>query len=184
MTKCALVIGHTAAKSGARNAVYNISEFEFNERLINDLVSTLHDPIETPTIEPNVVYRKTYSELPNDVNAINPDFVVSFHCNAYNTVASGTETLYYHSSTKGKAIAKIFQDNIVHVLGLSNRGVKGKGTEDRGGYLLRYTKAPAVLLEPFFIDNVKDYDRVISVYDEFLQALRKSLFETVDYLGG
>jgi len=184
MKKCALVVGHTAARSGARNAVYNISEFQWNDRLVHLLADSLHDPIEEPTLETEIIYRATYNQLPNDVNAVNPDFVVSFHCNAYNQQASGTETLYYHSSTKGKAIAQIFQDNIVSVLRLPDRGIKPKGAEDRGGYLLRYTKAPAVLLEPFFIDNVKDYDRVTIIFQNYLQALRKSLFETVDYLEG
>ncbi|KKK66742.1 hypothetical protein LCGC14_2961020, partial [marine sediment metagenome] len=31
--------------------------------------------------------------------------------------------------------------------------------EDRGGYLLRYTKAPCILAEPFFIDNNDDLAR-------------------------
>jgi N-acetylmuramoyl-L-alanine amidase len=184
MVKCALVIGHTDAKSGAHNSVYNVAEFDWNKKLVNNLVESIYGPIDEPELECEVVYRKTYTQLPFDVNALNPDFVVSFHCNAYNTVASGTETLYYHSSVRSKTIAQIWQDNMVSVLKLPDRGIKPKGTEDRGGYLLKYTNAPCILLEPFFIDNVKDYDRVTMIYQLYLQALRKSLFETVGYLEG
>ena len=40
-----------------------------------------------------------------------------------------------------------------------NLGVKPKKSEDRGGYLLRYTHAPCVIAEPFFIDNDEDLAR-------------------------
>jgi N-acetylmuramoyl-L-alanine amidase len=171
--KIALVIGHTKNSPGACNNNYQTCEFPFNEKLVKDLadrVANKHD------IE--IVYRDTYSGLPDKINALYPKFIVSFHCNAFNKRATGTETLYYHSSTKGKAIAEIFQKNLVSTLGLSDRGIKPKSAEDRGGYVLRYTKAPCVLLEPFFIDNDSDYLNVMMKYENFLWALEKSLDES------
>ena len=72
--------------------------------------------------------------------------------------------MYYHKSKQGKAIAQIFQNNMLSALGLSNRGLKPISAEDRGGYLLRYTNAPCVLIEPFFIDNNSDFDIVMNSY--------------------
>lgn len=171
--KIALVVGHKANSPGACNNNHQICEFEFNEKLVKDLaarVANKHD------IE--IVYRDTYSGLPGKINSLWPKFIVSFHCNAFNKTATGTETLYYHKSSKGEEIAKIFQKNMVAALGFRDRGIKPKSTEDRGGYLLRYTNAPCVLIEPFFIDNDSDYLTVISKYENFLWALEKSLDES------
>jgi len=63
------------------------------------------------------------------------------------------------------------------VLGLPNRGIKPKGTEDRGGYVLRYTNAPCIISEPFFIDNDLDLLLVRNRYDNFVAALIKSFKE-------
>jgi len=57
-------------------------------------------------------------------------------------------------------MAEILLSHLVDHLELTNRGIKPKTSEDRGGYLLRYTKAPCVIAEPFFIDNDDDLARV------------------------
>ena len=170
-----LVVGHKADSPGACNANKGICEFPFNDVLISELANRVSSKY---TIE--IVYRDTYRGLPDKIDALNPDFIISFHCNAFNTKATGTETLYYHTSKAGAKIANIFQSNIVSALGLKNRGLKPVTSEDRGGYVLRYTNAPCVLIEPFFIDNDSDYDIVINNYENFLIALEKSLDESVD----
>jgi len=150
---CALVIGHKKSSPGATNAKTDLSEFDFNE----NLAIRIEDKIQGARIQR--IYRRTYSELPGDINALGPDFIVSLHCNAFNKKVSGTEVLYYHKSQKGKHMAEILLDHLVQHLGLPNRGIKPKTAEDRGGYLLRYTDAPCVIAEPFFIDNDRDLAR-------------------------
>lgn len=59
----------------------------------------------------------------------------------------------------GEKIARILLDNLVGYLKLPSRGIKPRTAEHRGGYLLRYTKAPCVISEPFFIDNDSDFVR-------------------------
>jgi len=168
--RIALIIGHKKTRPGACNDYYGICEFEFNEQLAQDVSAACN-------FENFIVYRRTYSQLPGDVNGLNPDVVVSLHCNAFNQKATGTEVLYYHTSTKGKQIASVFQKNIVNTLNLADRGIKPKGVEDRGGYILRYTHAPCVILEPFFIDNNNDLEIVRNNYDAFVGALIKSFKE-------
>jgi N-acetylmuramoyl-L-alanine amidase len=181
MKKCVLVVGHKETSPGACNETYNICEFAFNDNLIEQIRTSLVDAIDPDGgIEIVVVYRDTYKGLPSKINDLNPDFVVSFHCNAFNKKVSGTETLYYKSSKRGKKIAELFQNNMVQVLGLSNRGIKPKGSEDRGGYLLRYTNAPAVLIEPIFIDNDSDFEHFTMKRQLFITAIQKSLFEAAD----
>lgn len=148
----AIVIGHSTKSKGACNEDQKLYEYDFN----NNLAQMIQHGLSQSNIDVALVYRGTYKRLPNDVNKINPDFIVSLHCNAYNKKVSGTETLYYHRSTRGKQLASIVQKELVNVLGLKNRGIKPKDSEDRGGYLLKNTKAPCVITEPFFIDNNED----------------------------
>jgi N-acetylmuramoyl-L-alanine amidase len=147
---CALVIGHKKNSPGAGNDRAGIHEFEFNENL------AIRIEKKTQNTKIQRVYRRTWGELPDDINELGPDFVLSLHCNSYNGQASGTEVLYYHRSKIGKNIAKILQKHLVTFLELRDRGIQPKTSEDRGGNLLRYTKAPCVIAEPFFIDNDED----------------------------
>jgi hypothetical protein len=91
--------------------------------------------------------------------------------------ASGTEVLYYHKSENGKKMAKILLNHLVEYLKLPNRGVKPKTVEDRGGPLLRYTKAPCVIAEPFFIDNNSDLVRVQEDLDGLAVVYAKAIDE-------
>ena len=150
---CALVIGHKKNSPGVVNIKADLSEFDFNEKL----AFLIEEKVQKTKIQR--VYRRTYMELPDDINTLSPNFVISLHCNAFNTKASGTEVLYYHGSEKGKKISEILLNHLSGYLNLPIRGIKPKTAEDRGGYLLRYTKAPCVIVEPFFIDNDDDLAR-------------------------
>jgi N-acetylmuramoyl-L-alanine amidase len=151
--KCALVIGHKKTSPGAVNPNTGTKEFDFNEGLAISIEEKI------TSMEVQRIYRRTYKDLPEDINQYDPHFTVSLHCNAFNQEVSGTEVLYYYKSQKGKRMAEILQNALVEYLELPNRGVKPKTSEDRGGYLLRYTKAPCVIAEPFFIDNDNDLTR-------------------------
>lgn len=168
---CALVIGHKKSSPGAVNPRTGLSEFVFND----DLSRRIEEKVQG--VEVQRVYRRTYQELPEDINALGPDFIVSLHCNAFNGKASGTEVLYYHRSSKGRAIAEVLLRHLVNYLGLPNRGLKPCTAEDRGGYLLRYTKAPCVIAEPFFIDNDRDLARAQEDLDGLASAYARAIEE-------
>jgi len=108
--------------------------------------------------------------MPKKINALKPDLIISFHCNAYNNTVSGTEVLYYHGSDQGKKYADAMRNMIINVLKLPDRGSKPIDTEDKGGYLLKYTKAPCILIEPFFIDNHRDLAQAKNKEKELVQA--------------
>lgn len=182
--KCALVIGHKASSPGAVNENSGVSEFEFNEDLSIRIENHYND---NPDLYKNVeivrVYRKTnYENLPHEINELDPDFIVSLHCNAYDEPegipeATGTEVLYYHTSEKGKKIAQILQRHLIDALGLKDRGIKPKNSEARGGYLLKTTKAPCVIAEPFFIDNDSDFEKakanIVYLAGEYASAIEE-----------
>ena len=166
--KIAIVIGHSIRHPGAVNKHSGVTEYEYNEQL-----ATIIKTISRLDIE--IIYRHSYVGLPKKINKKNPDYIISLHCNAYNTKASGTETLYYYKSKKGKILAERMQSAMLDALFLTDRGIKAKTTDDRGGYLLKYTKAPCVILEPFFIDNDSDYTRGMNLIEELAYTINKEL---------
>lgn len=174
MKKCALVIGHKKSSSGASNQSSNLSEFDFNDKLAIEIEQKVSG------VEVQRVYRRTINTLPHDINDLNPDFIISLHCNAFNQSASGTEVLYYHRSKKGKEMASALNTRLVKALGLNNRGIKAKSAEDRGGSLLKNTNAPCVIAEPFFIDNDSDLkmandnrEQLVKAYANGIKAIAK-----------
>ncbi|UCH97871.1 MAG: N-acetylmuramoyl-L-alanine amidase, partial [Candidatus Aminicenantes bacterium] len=93
---CVLVIGHHPDKPGGMNPRSNTSEFEFNKKL-------------APLIERHIqkvrvqkLFYKSYESLPQDINDLDPDFVISLHCNYYDNVQSGTEVIYFQDDQEGK----------------------------------------------------------------------------------
>ena len=175
--RCGLIIGHKKDSPGACNKKYSICEYEFNEQLACDIYDYLKEKKSDIGIQ--IIKRRTYKGLPDDINKFGVDFCISLHCNAahpdYTGKWNGTETLYYHKSKKGKIMAEILQKNIVEVLEFRNRGILPRKTEDRGGYLLRYTDMPCVIAEPFFIDNNSAYKTVMDRYNKLIQAYAYSI---------
>lgn len=172
--RVAVVVGHEPTKPGATNKATGLSEFKFNDWIADQMLDS-----PPPGIELVKVHRHpgTYSQLPAKVNALNPDLVISLHCNGYDGEATGTEMLYAEGSTKGKRFAELLQAQVVSALQLRNRGVKPRKRRDRGGHILNGTKAPAVIVEPFFLDNDSDLQRANERLSELIAAYLKAIAE-------
>lgn len=166
--RVALVVGHSLDSRGAASSDGGKSEFCFNRSLVSDVQSEYITG--SKNIECAAVFRNSYKTLPDKINKWSPHFIISFHCNAYDGKVSGTETLYYYKSIKGKRLAGIVQHRLLDTLGLPDRGIKPRTVEDRGGYLVRYTNAPCVIAEPFFIDNDDDLARATEVREQLVMA--------------
>lgn len=155
--KICLVVGHRESSQGASNSLCGITEFEFNNRLAVSIASICkHDCF----IIHREDIRSGYNKLPNKINKFDCDLVISLHCNAFNGKAGGHEVLYWNTSTKGKAWAIRINKAIGLALGNNDRGIKPIKQGDRGANVLRSTKAPCILLEPFFIDNDEELGNV------------------------
>ncbi|WP_294962358.1 N-acetylmuramoyl-L-alanine amidase [Sulfurimonas sp.] len=179
--KVAIVIGHSTYSRGARNKSSDVSEFEFNEKLAKDIKANWSEHNLSDEIV--LVYRENgYSKLPYEINDLDVDLVISLHCNAFNTTASGCEMLYYHKSVKGKNIAKIFQDKLTDILENKDRGIKSKDSEDRGGHLLKATNAPCIIVEPFFIDNDDDFLNATDDGGALVEGYCDAIDEALKYL--
>jgi N-acetylmuramoyl-L-alanine amidase len=146
----AIIVGHSLESQGAVNGAAGMTEYRFNSALADKLAAELqasgHDTV--------VLLRKHgYRKIIEDVNATGADIAISLHCNAFNTKASGAETLYWNSSSKGLLLAKCVLEEVVRALGNINRGTKPIKSGDRGAPLLKGTTMPCIIAEPFFIDN-------------------------------
>lgn len=101
----------------------------------------------------------------------NYDYFISFHRNAFKPeAAKGVETYtYLNPQAKTKALAEKIQTALVGI-GFTNRGVK-----EANFYVLRETKAPAVLVEVGFIDNTEDNRLFDSKREEIIKAISKAI---------
>ncbi len=153
---CALVIGHRKSAKGAVSIDKSVTEFDFNKELATEIRKRVKKA------RVSVVYRDNtpngLSKLPAKINALGPNLILSLHCNAFNNTASGSETLYFHSSERGKKLASIVQKQLLGALELKDRKIRPKKDGDRGAGVLKFTRAPCVICEPFFIDNDNDLE--------------------------
>ncbi|EDT84966.1 N-acetylmuramoyl-L-alanine amidase [Clostridium botulinum] len=88
----------------------------------------------------------------NTANNNNVDLYVSIHFNCYNGSAYGTEVFTYGGKELPQARAVL---NNICALGYTNRGLK----DGSGLYVLKHTKAKAMLIECCFCDNAGDINR-------------------------
>ena len=152
--KIVLNIGHGGKDQGAETLDHKLTELRFNQTIlgpaiVEELLNLDHEVI-------SFSQKEAFWEVAKKCNELNPDIVLSLHSNCFNGKASGTETLYYAKSTRSKRLATCLQQRIVNTLWLPDRGLRPLYKGDRGFNLVYYTKMPAVILEPFFIDNPND----------------------------
>lgn len=89
-------------------------------------------------------------------NAYGGDLFVAWHFNAASKTSGkrGVEVWYYTGSKVGKSYAEKTSKKLANLMGLPNRGAKAT----TGLYVLRHTKAPAILIEVCFVDAKGDTD--------------------------
>lgn len=95
------------------------------------------------------------------------DLVIELHLNAASQTAAGCEVLY--KSIKGKKYADKIQKQLSKVF-------KDRGTVKRDDlYMLNQTKAPAIILEPFFCTNPKEWGYAIEHKVKIAKLIAKGI---------
>ncbi|MFT5110234.1 MAG: hypothetical protein ACI9UA_005887 [Pseudoalteromonas tetraodonis] len=174
---CALVVGHRKGAKGASgiHGGKSVNEWDFNCKLAERIAqhSTMAEVL--------IIHRDNtvdgYVKLPAKINRLNPKFIISLHANAADKKVGGTETLFFESSGQGKKLAKVVQKHLLMALGLTERTLKPVNSSGRGGTLLAGTYAPAVIGEPFFIDNPSDLKRAMGRKEKLAKAYAAAIDE-------
>ncbi len=109
---------------------------------------------------------KKRADMSNEWGA---DLFISIHANAGG--GKGTETLVYSKASKSYSVAEDVQNAVVKRLKTNDRGIK----ERPDLYVLSHTKAPAIIIETAFIDNLDDAKKLKKSYDEFAKAIYEGI---------
>ena len=176
--KIGIDMGHTLSGEGTGSQGCGYKEQNLTRELGKIVIEMLKK-------EGHTIYDCTVDKSKNNaqqlidrVNKANKqplDLFVSIHFNACvndekgNGCTTGTEVLLYSTSSKAKPYAERIVKKIANV-GLKNRGVK-----THNAYVLKHTKAPALLIETCFIDDRDD----MNVYLKSPRKVAKAIVEGI-----
>jgi len=108
-------------------------------------------------------------EIAKESNNLAVDIHVAIHSNAGG--GQGTEVWYYEGSVKGKKLAQVLYNEVAPLSPSPDRGIKTSTKL----YELRKTKAPAVIIEVAFHDNVQDAVWIINHTNEIAAAIARAI---------
>lgn len=159
--KLAIVVGHNDQSRGAVRRDTGEPEFAWNSRLASRMeVEAIRRGIEARVFfrTPHGGYSAEIARVYDQVDAWGADASIELHFNSVEDPrATGSEV--FSSGTVGSLrLAASVQAAIVGTLGLPDRGVKTRQSDDRGGASLHSGRAPAILIEPYFASNERDLE--------------------------
>lgn len=145
--------GHCPQGQGANGAsgflMKSVEDRKVKDRVISVLRKAGHTVYDC-TDDSNCTVGQNLRWIVDKCNAHAVDLDVSIHLNA----GGGTGVEVWCYSDKAADIASNICDNVSNALDIRSRGVK----YTQGLYVLKNTKAPALLVECCFVDNQNDYN--------------------------
>jgi N-acetylmuramoyl-L-alanine amidase len=172
---------------GADNNITGLRECD----VALDIGNKLAEYLQAVGYQTQVLQSDSLVEIVSAANNWLAGLFISIHCNAFNTIAQGTETCVFSSygaqlayaSSKSKKLGECIQSQIVNSMGTVDRGLKARTPGINGLYVLTNTNMPAVLVETAFIDNEDDEILLAdeSKRDQFAAAIARGI---TDYVGG
>lgn len=165
--------GHNPAGKVACGAVGLINESTEARRVKDEVISKLRQLGHTVydcTVDNGTGQKDVLQKIVQKCKMHEVDLDVSIHFNAGandktgNGKTTGTEVLVYSASSKAKGYAEKICTAIAR-LGFKNRGVKVNSSL----YVLKNTKAPALLVECCFVDDKDDVQ--LYSYEEMADAI-------------
>ena len=180
-----LVVGHNEVQRGEFSPTLNNQEWVYWHNIamqVWDYFSNKAGKYEVNVAIRNYKqsYTKEMKEVVFDINnsPVPYDYVFELHFNGVSDKSvNGAECLVFHKSSSHE-IAKRFLNKLHSEFGIKNRGLKYvKSSSERGGYGICKSKAPYILLEPFFGTNEKDSEKfkddykIIQFFIDFIEEL-------------
>ena len=108
---------HRKLDSGAVNPVSGLREADVAWNVTTEIPGSIREILENAGIDVEVLQSDSLSEITDVANNSGCDYFVSIHCNAFNTIAKGTEVEVYGFNTYGAQLGQSIQDAIVNKLG-------------------------------------------------------------------
>ena len=166
MSKVILNIGHGGVRKDPGACSNGFEEHTWNKDFVENYVVS---ECKKQGLNYIIINQDFYSKLPGKINnaAEKGDVTLSFHLNAADETAYGSEMLYWHTSEKSKELAEYLQEANTEATHLRNRGIKPRVKGDRGWTLLYKTTTPCIIVESGFVTNKNDM--------EVLEATKKEL---------
>lgn len=160
--KVAICVGHSRDGDDGAESVSGITEWSYN----HTLAGFLKEALRLRGIQSEIFdhykgsgYTAAMRDVAAQVAQYDADIALELHFNSADASANGFEYLFWHSSNKGARLAaSLISTHSKGLPGFKNRGPKPIDANDRGGSFLRLTDCPAVICEPFFGSNDKEWD--------------------------
>lgn len=178
--KIAFVIGHYERDKGAYSKFLEVSEYDFYGMVVPFLSG-----VDVYRHDPKIGgYKTRIKNTANKLNKQDYDLIIEGHFNSVeDETANGCETLYYFNSKKGRKYAELFSQMVVDCTGIKKRGDNGckalVNKNDRGFASVYYTKAPTIMIEPFFGSNKNDCELIkgaqycASIIQDFIERVNE-----------
>lgn len=158
--------GHNFNVQGANGIFSEVTENTKVKDLAINKLRLLGYTVYDCTDDAGTTQNENLKNIVSKCNAHTVDLDIGIHFNSFNGSAHGVEVLQYSSKTQDVAQNIC---NAIAELGFKNRGVKQRADL----YVLKKTKAPAILIECCFCDSETD----ASIYnaDKMADAIVKGL---------
>lgn len=173
-----LIVGHTRASPGAKNASSGMHEYTFWRDFVNEFfLDQLWHGVKVSVFfrDEGGIEGAVRMAVKSGCNAL-----IELHSNAYNEQVSGCEVLCSSDQDlpglNEQHFARLLAFRLNEVMGNRLRGDNGvkyiAKSGERGFFnLTRVIDRPSVLIEPFFIDNDQDFGRAMSVRPMLAEAI-------------
>lgn len=167
--------GHGGRDSGAVGVGGRLEKDDAQR--ITDLVNDLLKISGITTIV-NTNLDESLQEVVNQANKENVDLFLSIHRNAFNEPSANGLEVWTCTSPRNitKKNAEIIYNKLINV----TKEMKPRGIKESNFYVLKYTNAPAMLLEIGFITNQHDND----LFDKYILMYAKAIFEGISEILG
>ena len=164
MAKFMLVLdpGHVNCDSGAIG-FGGVVEQHLNQKICNRVQQMLvnyYPVVQTTVIQPDVL---TLQYRTNFINYMNPDFMLSIHCNGFsNSSVKGIEIYPKHNGSPlvnsiSKRLSKNILQKIIDISSLEGYEYVNRGVKEADLHMIREIECPGALLECGFITNYNEF---------------------------
>lgn len=166
--------GHSLICRGASKYLDEVNEDRQVKDKVISLLREAGNTVYDCTDSDGTTQKENLSNIVKKCNSHTVDLDVSIHLNSAQTPDTGTGVEVWVYSEENSEVASRIADEVSKALGLTNRGVK----ESTNLYVLKHTKAKAVLVECCFVDSQKDAAAWNT--DKCARAIVNGILGTVD----